>query len=124
MMLPKPSRECEEKHLFHQFLGFGVLRALKADVHVKHIPVIVLSGLGQANETQALEGGRSHVFGEIFGEQFIGSDSGSSECAGRNRSANVAASGLSGLTIVLERTSVAGEVVPISFRFPELSQLI
>jgi DNA-binding response OmpR family regulator len=52
MMLPKLS-------------GLDVLRALKADVLVKHIPVI--------------------------GERFIGSDSGSSGCAGRNRSANVAA---------------------------------
>jgi CheY-like chemotaxis protein len=37
MMLPKVS-------------GLDVLRALKGDVLVKHIPVIVLSGLGQANE--------------------------------------------------------------------------
>jgi CheY-like chemotaxis protein len=39
MMLPKLS-------------GLDVLRALKADVLVKHIPVVVLSGLGQANETK------------------------------------------------------------------------
>jgi DNA-binding response OmpR family regulator len=37
MMLPKVS-------------GLDVLRALKSDVVVQHIPVIVLSGLGQANE--------------------------------------------------------------------------
>src|ERR1700690_110316 len=41
MMLPKLS-------------GPDVLRALKADVLVKHIPVVVLSGLGQANETKLL----------------------------------------------------------------------
>jgi DNA-binding response OmpR family regulator len=41
MMLPKLS-------------GLDVLRALKADVLVKHIPVVVLSGLGQANETKLL----------------------------------------------------------------------
>src|SRR6202047_3619084 len=39
MMLPKVS-------------GLDVLRALKGDVLVKHIPVIVLSGLGQANEAK------------------------------------------------------------------------
>jgi DNA-binding response OmpR family regulator len=39
MMLPKLS-------------GLDVLRALKGDVLVKHIPVIVLSGLGQANEAK------------------------------------------------------------------------
>jgi twitching motility two-component system response regulator PilH len=39
MMLPKVS-------------GLDVLRALKGDVLVKHIPVIVLSGLGQANESK------------------------------------------------------------------------
>jgi CheY-like chemotaxis protein len=44
MMLPKMS-------------GLEVLRALKADVLVKHIPVIVLSGLGQANETKLLKEG-------------------------------------------------------------------
>jgi two-component system cell cycle response regulator DivK len=32
--------------------GLDVLRALKGDVLVKHIPVIVLSGLGQANEAK------------------------------------------------------------------------
>jgi DNA-binding response OmpR family regulator len=44
MMLPKLS-------------GLDVLRALKADVLVKHIPVIVLSGLGQANEAKLLKEG-------------------------------------------------------------------
>jgi CheY-like chemotaxis protein len=44
MMLPKLS-------------GLDVLRALKADVLAKHIPVIVLSGLGQANETKLLKEG-------------------------------------------------------------------
>jgi CheY-like chemotaxis protein len=44
MMLPKVS-------------GLDVLRALKADVFVKHIPVIVLSGLGQANATKLLKEG-------------------------------------------------------------------
>jgi twitching motility two-component system response regulator PilH len=44
MMLPKLS-------------GLDVLRALKADVLLKHIPVIVLSGLGQANETKLLKEG-------------------------------------------------------------------
>ena len=44
MMLPKLS-------------GLDVLRALKADVLVKHIPVVVLSGLGQANEAKLLKEG-------------------------------------------------------------------
>jgi CheY-like chemotaxis protein len=44
MMLPKLS-------------GLDVLRSLKADVLLKHIPVIVLSGLGQANETKLLKEG-------------------------------------------------------------------
>src|ERR1700692_4581944 len=44
MMLPKVS-------------GLDVLRALKVDVLVKHIPVIVLSGLGQANEAKLLKEG-------------------------------------------------------------------
>jgi CheY-like chemotaxis protein len=44
MMLPKLS-------------GLDVLRALKGDVHLKHIPVIVLSGLGQANEAKLLSEG-------------------------------------------------------------------
>src|ERR1035438_2884176 len=44
MMLPKVS-------------GLDVLRALKGDVLVKHIPVIVLSGLGQANEAKLLRDG-------------------------------------------------------------------
>src|ERR1700732_4857487 len=49
MMLPKVS-------------GLDVLRALKGDVLVKHIPVIVLSGLGQANEAKLLkEGGAAFL---------------------------------------------------------------
>ena len=44
MMLPKVS-------------GLDVLRALKGDVLVNHIPVIVLSGLGQGNETKLLKEG-------------------------------------------------------------------
>jgi DNA-binding response OmpR family regulator len=44
MMLPKLS-------------GLDVLRALKADALVKHIPIIVLSGLGQANEDKLLKEG-------------------------------------------------------------------
>jgi CheY-like chemotaxis protein len=44
MMLPKVS-------------GLDVLRALKGDMLVKHIPVIVLSGLGQANEAKLLKEG-------------------------------------------------------------------
>jgi CheY-like chemotaxis protein len=44
MMLPKLS-------------GLDVLRALKSDLLVKHIPVIVLSGLGQANEAKLLTEG-------------------------------------------------------------------
>jgi CheY-like chemotaxis protein len=44
MMLPKVS-------------GLDVLRTLKADVLVKHIPVVVLSGLGQANEAKLLNEG-------------------------------------------------------------------
>src|ERR1700734_2612747 len=37
--------------------GLDVLRALKADVLVKHIPVIVLSGLGRGNEAKLLKEG-------------------------------------------------------------------
>src|ERR1700690_11844 len=37
--------------------GLDVLRALKADVLVKHIPIVVLSGLGQANEAKLLKEG-------------------------------------------------------------------
>jgi CheY-like chemotaxis protein len=44
MMLPKMS-------------GLDVLRALKADVLVKHIPVVVLSGLGKGNEARLLKEG-------------------------------------------------------------------
>jgi CheY-like chemotaxis protein len=44
MMLPKVS-------------GLDVLRALKGDGLIEHIPVIVLSGLGQANEAKLLKEG-------------------------------------------------------------------
>jgi twitching motility two-component system response regulator PilH len=44
MMLPKMS-------------GLDVLRALMGDGLVKHIPIIVLSGLGQANESKLLKEG-------------------------------------------------------------------
>jgi DNA-binding response OmpR family regulator len=44
MMLPKVS-------------GLDVLRALKLDALVKHIPVIVWSGLGQVNEAKLLKEG-------------------------------------------------------------------
>src|SRR5450631_3557228 len=44
MMLPKVS-------------GLDVLRALKLDVIVKHVPVIVLTGLGQGNEAKLLKDG-------------------------------------------------------------------
>src|SRR6202020_898673 len=44
MMLPKLS-------------GLDVLRALKLDALVKHIPVIVLTGLGQGNEGKLLNDG-------------------------------------------------------------------
>ena len=37
--------------------GLDVLRALEVDVLVKHIPVIVLSGLGQANEVKLMSEG-------------------------------------------------------------------
>jgi DNA-binding response OmpR family regulator len=49
MMLPKVS-------------GLDVLRALKGDVLVKRIPVIVLSGLGQGNETKLLNEGAAAFF--------------------------------------------------------------
>jgi CheY-like chemotaxis protein len=39
--------------------GLDVLRALKADALVKHIPVVVLSGLGQGNEAKLLKEGAS-----------------------------------------------------------------
>jgi CheY-like chemotaxis protein len=44
MMLPKLS-------------GLDVLRALKGDIGLKHIPIMVLSGLGQGNEAKLLEEG-------------------------------------------------------------------
>src|ERR1700721_2379972 len=49
MMLPKVS-------------GLDVLRALKSDALIKHIPVIVLSGLGQANEAKLLKEGQGAFF--------------------------------------------------------------
>jgi CheY-like chemotaxis protein len=49
MMLPKLS-------------GLDVLRALKGDDLVKHIPVIVLSGLGQGNEAKLLNEGAAAFF--------------------------------------------------------------
>jgi adenylate cyclase len=49
MMLPKIS-------------GLDVLRALKSDVLVREIPVIVLSGLGQANEAKLLNEGAAAYF--------------------------------------------------------------
>jgi CheY-like chemotaxis protein len=42
--------------------GLDVLRTLKADPLVKHIPVIVLSGLGQANEAKLLKEGAAAFF--------------------------------------------------------------
>jgi DNA-binding response OmpR family regulator len=44
MMLPKVS-------------GLDVLRTLKIDLLTKHIPVIVLSGLGEANEAKLMKDG-------------------------------------------------------------------
>ncbi len=44
MMLPKVS-------------GLDVLRALKLDPIVKHVPVIVLTGLGQGNEAKLVKDG-------------------------------------------------------------------
>jgi DNA-binding response OmpR family regulator len=49
MMLPKVS-------------GLDVLRALKGDALVKHIPAIVLSGLGQGNETKLVKEGAAAFF--------------------------------------------------------------
>jgi CheY-like chemotaxis protein len=65
MMLPKLS-------------GLDVLRALKGDALVKNIPVIVMSGFGQGNESKTLEGGCRNVPREIIGfvrERFTGFDS-------------------------------------------------
>jgi len=42
--------------------GLDVLRALKDDVLVKHIPVIVLSGLAQGNETKLAKEGAAAFF--------------------------------------------------------------
>ena len=69
--------------------GLDVLRALKSDPLLKHIPVIVLSGLGQGNEAEALERGCSGVSYEvrqIVREQFIGTDSGGRKPPNRSQS--------------------------------------
>jgi CheY-like chemotaxis protein len=60
MMLPKVS-------------GLDVLRALKSDVLVKDIPVIVLSGLGQANEAKLLKEGAAAFL--VKSEKLLESDS-------------------------------------------------
>jgi CheY-like chemotaxis protein len=60
MMLPKVS-------------GLDVLRALKGDALVKHIPVIVLSGLGQANEAKLLKEGAAAFL--VKSEKLLESDS-------------------------------------------------
>jgi DNA-binding response OmpR family regulator len=60
MMLPKVS-------------GLDVLRAVKNDVLVKHIPVIVLSGLGQANEAKLLNEGAAAYF--VKSEKSLENDS-------------------------------------------------
>jgi DNA-binding response OmpR family regulator len=81
MMLPKIS-------------GLDVLRALKAEVLVKHIPVIVLSGLGQANEAKLLKEGAAAFLvksDESFCEQFIGAYSGSAKLTNRIQSLAVGA---------------------------------
>jgi len=44
-------------YVLRRMSGLDVLRALKADVLVKHIPVVVLSGLGQGNEAKLLKEG-------------------------------------------------------------------
>jgi CheY-like chemotaxis protein len=80
MMLPKLS-------------GLDLLRALKNDVLAADIPVIVLSGLGQANEAKLLKEGATAFFGEIrniTGERFITPNSCSWESARRSQSVNVA----------------------------------
>jgi CheY-like chemotaxis protein len=46
--------------------GLDVLRSLKADVQVRHIPVIVLSGLGQANESRLLNDGAAAFLAKSF----------------------------------------------------------
>jgi CheY-like chemotaxis protein len=60
MMLPKLS-------------GLDVLRAVKNDVLLKHIPVIVLSGLGQANEAKLLKEGAAAFV--LKSEKSFGNDS-------------------------------------------------
>jgi CheY-like chemotaxis protein len=64
MMLPKMS-------------GLDVLRALKADALLKHIPVIELSGLGQGNEAKLLKEGAIAFLvksTESFENKFISPD--------------------------------------------------
>ena len=51
------SRSYPARHDVAQSVGLDVLRALKGDVLLKHICVIVLSGLGQANESKLLKEG-------------------------------------------------------------------
>ena len=60
MMLPKLS-------------GLDVLRALKSDPLAKHIPVIVLSGLSQANEAKLLNEGAAAFL--VKTEQSLDNDS-------------------------------------------------
>jgi len=60
MMLPKLS-------------GLDVLRALKADVLLKGIPVIVLSGLGQANEAKLVSEGAAALL--VKSEKLLQNDS-------------------------------------------------
>jgi DNA-binding response OmpR family regulator len=59
--------------------GVDVLRTLKGDALLKHIPVVVLSGVGQANETKLMKvrsGSVSCEVRRIPCEQFIATDSG------------------------------------------------
>jgi CheY-like chemotaxis protein len=60
MMLPKVS-------------GLDVLRALKGDILVRHIPVVVLSGLGQANEAKLLKEGAAAFL--VKSEKLLENDS-------------------------------------------------
>ena len=48
-------------YVLRRMSGLDVLRALKADVLVKHIPVVVLSGLGQGNEAKLLKEGATAI---------------------------------------------------------------
>jgi CheY-like chemotaxis protein len=98
MMLPKMS-------------GVDVLRVLKGDVLVKHIPVIVLSGLGQANEAKLLKEGAAAFLmksGESFEKEFTGPDSGIAKSANRSQSleSKRIARGPGGLTVLTNRSKV------------------